>query len=222
MGKAAIDRMTNKLQKFLKKDKFSTSEWENRGLNPSSVELCQKMNELLNNCCQKLIELSKTGATNKAFKKELKNGLSTFNKADYDTEEKEFICDYFLELSQILDVNFKDELNKWLYGSLLNGMMKVASIFKGSANIIETLSQDCTNCNAKLETFITKKQEGIPDFSYDIVKCKACGEFNMINKGPDIQSFSFGEYELVEQLEKTEYTEEEAKARLEQIKYWRK
>ena len=222
MGNAVIDRMTNELQKFLKKDKFSNSEWEDRGLNPSSFELCKKMNELLNNCCQKLVKLSENGATNKDFKKELKNGLSGFNKAEYDTEEKEFICDYFLELSQIVDVNLKDELNKWLYGSLLNGMMKVASIFKGSPKVIETLSQDCTNCNAKLETFITKKVEGIPDFAYDIVKCNSCGEFNMIDKGPNIHSLTFGEYQLVEQLQKTEYTEEQANIRLEQIKHWRK
>ena len=222
MGNAAIDSMTNELQKFLEKDKFSSSEWEQRGLNPSSFELCQNMNELLNDCCQNLIELSENGATNKAFKKELKNGLSAFNKSEYDTEEKEFICDYFLELSQIVDVNLKDELNKWLYGSLLNGIMKVASIFKGSPNVIETLSQDCTNCNSKLETFITKKEEGIPDFAFDIVKCNSCDEFNMIDKGPNIHSLTFGEYQLVEQLQKTEYTEEQAKIRLEQIKHWRK
>lgn len=214
--------MTDELHRFLEKDKFSDSIWESRGLNPSSSELCQKMNELLNNCCLELIELSKKGATNKALKKELQNGLSTFNKADYDTEEKEFICDYFLELSQIVDVNFKDELNKWLYGSLLNGMLKVASIFKGSPNVLETLSQDCTNCNAKLETFITKKEDGIPDFAFDIVKCSSCGEFNMIDKGPNIHSLIFGEYQLVEQLQKSEYSEEQAKARLEQIRYWRK
>ncbi|UII20534.1 DUF4844 domain-containing protein [Fulvivirga ligni] len=214
--------MMNELQRFLKKNKFSNSEWENRGLNPSSLELSQKMYELLNDCCQNLIVLSENGATNKAFKKELKKGLATFNKADFDTEEREFICDYFLELSQIVEVNFKDELYKWLYGSLLNGMLKVASIFKGSSKVIETLSQDCTNCHAKLETFITKKEDGIPDFAFDIVKCNSCGEFNMIDKGPNIHSLTFGEYQLVEQLKKTEYTEEQAKVRLEQIRYWRK
>lgn len=212
----------NELQRFLKKNKFSNSEWENRGLNPSSLELSQKMNELLDDCCQNLIVLSENGATSKAFKKELKKGLATFNKADFDTEEKEFICDYFFELSQIVEVNFKDELNTWLYGSLLNGMLKVASIFKGSSKVIETLSQDCTNCHAKLETFITKKQDGIPDFAFDIVKCNSCSEFNMIDKGPNIHSLTFGEYQLVEQLKKTEYTEEQAKVRLEQIRYWRK
>lgn len=44
----------------------------------------------------------------------------------------------------------------------------------------------------------------------------------MIDKGPNIHSLIFGEYQLVEQLQKSEYSEEQAKARLEQIRYWRK
>lgn len=214
--------MTQKLQDFLKKDKFGNSEWESRGLNPYSFELCQKMAQLINNCCERLIEQSQNGETTAALKKELKHGLSSFNKADYDTEEKEFICDYFIELSKIVGIDFKDELNKWLYGSLLTGVMKIASLFKGSENVVEVLFQDCTKCHTKLETFITKKVNGIPDYAYDIVKCKACGEFNMIDKGPNIHSLTFGEYEPIEQLQKAEFTEEQAKSRLEQIKHWRK
>ncbi|MCG8389501.1 MAG: DUF4844 domain-containing protein [Cytophagales bacterium] len=217
-----MNKITKELKDFLEKDKFSPSEWEGRGLNPSSYERCLQMAGLINDCCKRLIEHAERNGKAKVFKRELIDSLNTFKKARYDTEEKEFIGDYFIELSRIVDVAFEDDLNKWLYGSYLQGIKKIASLFKGAVNVVETLSQDCTRCGARLETFITKRRDGIPDYAFDIVKCKACGELNMLDKGPGVHSLRFGEYELVEQLLKTEYTEEQARIRMEQIRYFRK
>lgn len=216
------EQLIKNLKEFRHKHKFADSEWEKRGLNPSDSDLCLKMETILNDCVDSLIDLVSQNKSVKLIKKELMTGLGRFNKMDYDTEEKEFICDYFYELSQMLNVDFKNNLNNWLYGFGLNAFMKVISAFKRPKNVIETLSQECTKCNSKLETFILEKQADIPDNSYDIVKCKTCGEFNMIDKGPGIKRLRFGNYDLIEQLSKKEYTYEQAKTRLEQIKYFRK
>ncbi|MBS2101157.1 DUF4844 domain-containing protein [Carboxylicivirga linearis] len=217
-----MTEIIDKLNRFREKEKFADSEWDKRGLNPSDSDLCLKMETLLNNCTDSLIASVQQNKNGRISKRILKNGLQKFNKLDYDTEEKEFICDYFFELSQILNIDIKNDLNNWLYGFGLSSMIKVMSALKKSDKIIETLSQNCTKCDSKLETFIMERQSDIPDLAYDIVKCKTCGEYNMIDKGPGIKRLKFGNYDWVEQLLKEEYDSEQAKTRLEQIKFFRK
>ncbi|MFI8606692.1 DUF4844 domain-containing protein [Cellulophaga baltica] len=212
----------DKLRDYLTKEKFNSSEWEKRGLNPSSDEICQIMSLGVNNCCESLIQDCEQNKNDRVFKRTLKNGLKSIDKNQLDTEEKEFVCDCFHELANIVSVDTNNDLNSWMYGSFLSGIMSISKAFKGKEKIIETLSQKCTKCANELETFISRKEEGIPDYAYDVVKCKNCGEFNLIDKGPNIKSLRFGEYEPIEQLRKDEYNLEQAKERLEQIKHWRK
>jgi hypothetical protein len=212
----------DKLNAFRKLDKFSTSAWEERGLNPSDSEMCNRLQSLFNDCADNLIEATNSDFKPRQLKSILKNWLDSVNSSDYDTEEREFICDYFDQLSKIVSVDFKDNLNSWLYGKVLNTLFKVTSFFKGQDKIVETLSQDCTQCGSKLETFITRKEEGIPDYSWTIIQCNNCNEFNLLSTGPNIKEYRFGNYKSIEQLPKTEYNEEQANARLEQIKYFRK
>jgi len=217
-----IQTTLDKLNSFRKRDKFSTSAWEERGLNPSDSEMCNTLQNLFNDCADNLIEATNSDFKPRQLKSILKNSLDSVNSSDYDTEEREFICDYYDQLSKIVSVNFKDKLNKWLYGKVLNTLFKVTSFFKGQDKIVETLSQDCTQCGSKLETFITRKEEGIPDYSWTIIQCNNCNEFNLLSAGPNIKEYRFGNYKSIEQLPKTEYTEEQANARLEQIKFFRK
>lgn len=211
----------DKLKAYLAKEKFDSSEWDKRGLIPSSDELCQIMSFGVNNCCESLIKDCVQNQNSTVFKRTLKNGLKTIDKSQLDTEEKEFVCDCFREMAVIVSVDIDNELNSWRYGSLLGGIFNISKALKGKEQVLETLSQDCTNCKKALETFITRKEDGIPDFAYDVVKCKNCDEFNLIDKGPNIKSLRIGEYELVEQLSKDEYSLDQAKQRLEQIKHWR-
>lgn len=141
---------------------------------------------------------------------------------DFDSEEREFICEYFSQLSQIVSVDIADKLNGWLYGKGLNTLLKVMSLFKAKEKVVETLTQECTGCSSKLETFIVQKQEGIPDYAWTIIKCKSCSEYNLLSVGPNVKQYRFGEYTPDENLPKAEYTEEKARLRLEQIKYFRK
>jgi hypothetical protein len=212
----------DKLNAFRERDKFSTSAWEERGLNPSDSEMCNRLQNLFNDCADDLIEASNSDFKPRQLKSILKSWLDSVNSSDYDTEEREFICDYFDQLSKIVSVDFKDNLNSWLYGKVLNTLIKVTSFFKGQDKIVETLSKDCTQCGSKLETYITRKEEGIPDYSWTIIQCNNCNEFNLLSTGPNIKEYRFGNYKSIEQLPMTEYTEEQANARLEQIKYFRK
>jgi hypothetical protein len=212
----------DRLYTFRQQDKFSASAWEARGLNPSNDEICDKLQSLFDDCADNLIEAIDLDFKQNKIRSILKSWLESVNSADFDTEEREFICDYFDQLSKIVSVDFKDNLNNWLYGKVLNTLFKVTSFFRGREKIIETLTQECTQCGLKLETFVTRKEEGIPDHSWTIIQCKNCKEFNLLSLGSNIKEFRFGNYISIEQLPKAEFTEKQANVRLEQIKYFRK
>lgn len=212
----------DKLKYLLEKNKFSDSEWEKRGLNPSASELCEYLENNLNSCLNSLIDKIENNTSQKELKKSLNINLRSLNKSNLDTEEKEFVCDYYNDISKIIEVDFKNELNNWLYGKLLNSLIKITELIKGKEKIIETLVQNCTKCISKLETFVLEKDEEIPDSVFYIVKCKSCGEYNLIDKGAKIKRLKFGEYELTEELAKKDYDFEGAKIRLKQIQFFRK
>ncbi|MBZ4036427.1 DUF4844 domain-containing protein [Flavobacterium sp. 17A] len=216
--------MINKerLNYLLEKKKFADSEWEKRGLNPSDNELCELMESKFNECLHSLILLIENNAFQSKLKLELKRSLKSFDKSIFDTEEREFICDYFDEIAKIIETDFKNELNKWLYGSLLNSFIKLSSFIKGKEKVVDILSQECTKCHASLETFILQKEEGIPDSDFFIVRCKSCREFNLIDIGSNIKQLRFGEYELEEQLSRNQYDLDGAKIRLKQLQFFRK
>ncbi|WP_181885265.1 DUF4844 domain-containing protein [Pontibacter diazotrophicus] len=209
------------LKALLKKYKFSNEEWEKRGLNPSSTELSIYLDSALNSCLESLIHVIEKSSSEKSIKRALKAGIQSIDKSALDTEEKEFVADYFYQISQTVGVDFKNELNSWLYGSFLTTLMKLKEMVNPE-RIVETLSQDCTKCETPLETFILKKEEGIPDYEWEIVQCNNCGEYNLLEKGPNIKMSRKGNYEYVEHIRKDEFTFEQAKTRLEQIRYFRK
>lgn len=210
-----------KLTEFIRRDKFSLQAWNDRGLNPSSDDLCQYLTSFFNASSEKLIEKVKADSSERQFKRVLKSQLSTLDKSNYDTEEKEFICDLFHELAAVVEVDFDDNLNTWLYGSVLTTLMKLQKIIRPE-KIIETLRQPCTKCGTQLETHIMRKQEGIQETGWLIGKCNNCGELNLIIRKPNIKETRFGNYLWVETLQMNEYNYEQALTRLEQIKYFRK
>jgi hypothetical protein len=212
----------DKLKAFRQKNKFSVFAWEQRGLNPSDHEISIRLQDLFNDCADNLIEAINLDFNPQQLKGILKKWLYGVDSSDYDTEEREFICEYFYQLSKIVSVDFKDNLNSWHYGKVLSTLFKVTSFFKRGDKTIETLTQDCTKCGSKLETFITSKQEGLSDYSWTIIQCNDCNEYNLLSIGTNIKAYRFGNYKPIEQLQKTDYTEEQANIRLEQIKYFRK
>lgn len=113
------------LNAFRNKDKFSTSAWKERGLNPSDSDMCDALQNLFNACADNLIAAANSDVKPKQLKSILKRWLDSINRSDYDTEERAFICDYFDQLSKIVSVDFKDNLNSWLYGKVLSTLFKV-------------------------------------------------------------------------------------------------
>ncbi len=115
-----IDQLTA----FRQRDKFSDQAWNKRGLNRSNSVICSKLTALFNHCADALIEAVRNNASDKQLKAILNSHLANFNKHDYDTEEKEFICDLFYELAQIVNIDFAHNLNRWLYGSILSTLLE--------------------------------------------------------------------------------------------------
>ena len=154
-----------KLVEFKQKEKFSINAWKERGLNPSSDELCQKLTHLFNSTIDNLINDINGNSSNRQLKATLKQELSKFKKLNYDTEEKEFICDLFQELAIITNVDFKDELNKWLFGSVLTTLLKIKNLLIPE-KIVETIKQPCTNCGTQLESYVMQNEIGIPEYGW--------------------------------------------------------
>ncbi|MEZ4936898.1 MAG: DUF4844 domain-containing protein [Crocinitomicaceae bacterium] len=225
--------MTNKekillqLNNFKKREKFSRDGWEARGLNPSAQEMSDQLEKLFNNCTEELIQEVENDASSRKLKGVLKSWLGSLNSFNYDTEEREFIAETFYELANIVSVNISSNLNNWMYGKGIMSLLKIASFLKGKNKeeeevILETLSQDCPKCGVKLETFVLEKEEGVQDDTFKIIQCNRCAEYSLLSLEPNIKQIRFGDYKLVEQLKKDEFSEEEAQERLEQIRYYRK
>ncbi len=212
-------KILEELLAFKNREKFSDSEWNARGLNPSDSEMCSWLELGFNSCADNLIEAVKSNMGQKQLKSILRKFLKNFDRNELDTEEREFICENFAIVSQVLSIDFKDDLTKWLYGSALATLLKVSSLVRGADKVASTFSQDCTSCGLKLESFIMKLEKGLPDYAWIIVECAKCGEYKLLSLGPDIKELRFGQYKMIEQLQKTEFTEEQAKSRLEQIKF---
>jgi hypothetical protein len=107
------------LSKFKKRNKFSAKAWKERGLIPSNEQLCKFLSNFFDSCADKLVE----GLNNKLPEVEIKylleKELASLNKLDFDTEEKEFICDLFHELASFVKIDFDKVLEIWLYGYAL-------------------------------------------------------------------------------------------------------
>lgn len=204
--------LVDKIYSFIQRDKFSKAEWNKRGLNSSSQELCARLTFYFNSSATQLVDAVKLNATTDQLVAIIHNSLFALNKNDYDTEEREFIGDLFFELAGNVDVDLGEVLDEWQHGS------KVISLMNRNRNIIETLSQPCTRCETSLETYITKKENGIPDTDWFIVKCYNCNELNLLTLKPDILELRFGNYKEVAILRKAEYSHEQALAKLFELK----
>lgn len=211
----------DKLTAFKDRHNLSDERWQERGLNPSDTEISKSIDMLLRNCTDNLIAAVNKRAPQWTLRSVLKKGMSSFNRLNYDTEEAEFIGDLMFELAQIVNINFVFYLNRWIYGALIAVSLELSSLLKDKT-VKQTLMQPCIKCATPLETFILKKEKGIKERGWYLVKCNACGEYNLLPIGPDIKELKFGNYLWVETFSKDDYTYDQALNRLEQIKFFRK
>src|ERR1700761_1832461 len=116
------DRQTilHHLTIFRQRDKFSDAAWAERGLNPSNSVLCASLEKAFNKCTDQLITAVQAKSSPRVLRGILKKELRHLRRIDYDTEEAEFISDYFHLLARIVEVDFGNWLNGWHYGAGLS------------------------------------------------------------------------------------------------------
>ena len=219
--------MNNKilaLEKLKRKEKFSNEEWNNRGLNPSEKSLCIKLEKSFNDLLTNLVSANNTKKTDKEIEFIFERYLKEIKSDELDTEEREFVVDYFAEIAEILNIrSINEKLNFWTYG--IEAYNHEEAERKASEKILaeerkrhEILSIECQKCKTQLETFILERDNDIPSFEFDIIKCVKCSELNILDKGCGIKRYRFLNYELIEELAKEEYDLPKALQRLEQLK----
>lgn len=201
-----------KLDEFIRKDKFSNEAWELRGLNSSGPEMSEYLNQYFNNIANKLLEIE--GNNTNQYKKQLLEGIKGIDSMQFDTEEREFIIDTFLALSEITNTNLKKELTVWMYGVDISEMLAPNSV----EEILRTVNTKCEKCKSELITEIIEEKSGIPDFAYLVAKCNTCGEFNLIEVGPNVKDFKIKNYAIKEELPKSKFTKHQADLRLEELR----
>jgi hypothetical protein len=209
------------LQEFISREKFSNEAWNERGLNPSEPEMSSFLGSFFNDCATKLIGMIGSGTQKKLLKLFLKSSLRSLNRWDYDTEEKEFICDLFMELAHITGVDIRRLLNRWLYGYVLVFLMELVKWFRPE-KVLERHKDNCSHCNAEMEVLVLKKGERITPRTWMIVQCGACNGYDLQSDQENSRLTRYVNCRLVEYLPKDEYSHEQALIRLEQVRYFRK
>lgn len=212
------------LGKLKSKEKFSIEEWENRGLNPSEKSLCIKLENSFNDLLTNLISASNIKKSDQEIEYIFEHNFKEIKSDELDTEEREFVVDYFDEIAKILKIDsLNEKLNSWTYGTETNEHKKSVKnlsekTLKEERKRHEIISIECSKCKTELETFILERDNNIPSFEFDIIKCVKCSELNILDKGCGIKRYRFLNYELIEELPKKEYDLSKALNRLEQLK----
>ena len=210
------------LEKLKNKEKFASGEWENRGLNPSEKSLCVKLEKSFNELLINLISASKVKKSNQEFENIFESYFAKIKSEELDTEELEFVADYFDEIVKILNIDsINKKLNFWTYGIEDYDYEKIErehseKILLEERKRHEILSTECLKCKTQLETFILERDDSIPSFEFDIIRCVKCSELHILDKGSGIKRYRFLNYELIEELPKDEYDLSKALNRLEQ------
>lgn len=98
------------LQQYLIKDNFPPEEWASRGLQPSSSEIQQQMNQAVKEFIDFLQGLSQGEVPINHYQSMIQGYLDEWDSFDFDTEETEFIVDVKCELMSLIGVNCQDLL----------------------------------------------------------------------------------------------------------------
>lgn len=120
---AANKDVVEKLKDYSDSGIFNESYYDVFVMIPNNDDICHTIKSLLDACIEETIAAVQNGANKNQIKGIIKKGLRRFNKMQYDTEEREFICHCFSIISGIVEINFSRELNEWLYGKLLSFLL---------------------------------------------------------------------------------------------------
>ena len=76
------EKILNQFAELVEKDKFSTEEWNKRGLNPSDENVIAYMNSRLEIVMAELILAVDKNSSKRTLKKILKKGLARYRRID--------------------------------------------------------------------------------------------------------------------------------------------
>ena len=215
------DEIIGQLISFRERDKFSSEAWKKRGLPSADTVLCKYLSSHFHDSANHLIAAIRLGMPASGLKDIIRKRLSSFKKMRYDTEEKAFICELFDEMATIVGIDFRHQLNNWLYGYIVMTAKRLLRILQ-PAGMVEMAKQACTGCGTVLQTHVTEKTEGREEADWLIAKCHHCGEFNLVSPGAGVSIYKCVNYSVVDHLVKQKYSHAEAMLRMEQIRVFRK
>ncbi|MDJ1504771.1 DUF4844 domain-containing protein [Xanthocytophaga agilis] len=198
------------LQTYRQKDKFSEESWKKRGLIPSPKEVSLAMSTLINDCLDEVLGKDPQSVTNAEWQNLLINNLAKVSRMEYDTEEREFLCDCFAYIADLLDIDFGLALDSFMYGA---DMARSLALDNAPSGNYQLRTQPCDGCDNLLETWVIERA-GVPDFSWFVVKCNHCHAYTLLSVGSGIGELKRGNYEFVEQIRKDQFTYAEAQARV--------
>ncbi len=208
------------LEEFRDRNKFSESAWLERGLGYSEPHICEAMHIGFRETADLLISAVEKNASARKMKSILLSSMRQCKRLELDTEEREYAVDLYFELSVIVGVNIKHQLNIFLYGYFIIGLLYIFRLVKGNRKV-KTIRQQCSNCDTVFVFGLDEKTLR-PANTWLVVQCTTCREFHLAAHQESAQRVSFSNCMPVEMLSKDEYDEEQAKTRLEQIRYFRK
>lgn len=212
----------NTLEIFLIKRKFTEFDFIRFEVSPYQPEKASNMERCVNQCVQWLIEDVKNDRSARQVRKTIIRGFLQFNRKDYNEEERKLIAFYLDDLSSFFDADI-DFIYFYFTLNLFNAIwLSIVSRFVATPKpIMDRFIKTCTKCESKLVTFTFQK---VPDDSeklYSIVKCKICGEYNLLEVVTGFKEIRHVNYNIEEQYSKQDFTLEQANIRLEQIKNFR-
>jgi hypothetical protein len=199
-----------KLSAFMRKRKFSKSQWEKRGLLPSSSVLSARLEALFNDLAVRLITVVREPDALAAAGGLLGQALEEFDRDEYDTEEAEFVCTLFESLANVFGLRFGLHLNSWLYGEGIGEALADEAERERNPEATQTLSQPCTKCAAALETVIAGSHPGNDSESWLSIECDGCGELNFLILPPGFGSMRMNGYKMVTQYWRSQFSRDSA------------
>ena len=194
------------LLQYLAKDNFSKDEFKKRGLVPSPEEEVIKLNILVKEVLQLLLDLFRKEISEKEKIKVILEKLEIISIDEFDAEEKEMLLDKLRTVFK--EVALENIIQKWL-------RIEIEGVAKDYESIKVT-KQRCLKCKANLTTWILESDETLEYPFWEIGKCSECGKLNLISLNK-IKSFETKTYEIVRSLKKISHSEDDAKNELEKI-----
>lgn len=188
-----------------------------------------RFREKICSCSDELIEAIENDASPKELKNIFLPYISYLKSLRMgETEEREYMCGTFYELSLIVSVDIAFKLNCILYGFIFTFLTDKILFPRKKKKIVDQdldndiVEQKYESCEHyfKIRSFHNNNEQENKT-SYAIVGCKECGTLNLISVEGDTSSFYFSRVYYLMDILPEDFDDERAKQRFEQVKYWR-